>query len=206
MLSSEPADIPDRVDESSNTVDNLVSIETKDLSEFGYDYGIAVPIIIFISANITCLGVTYSCCPCLSMLFFSIVAIWIPKLSRPYNRRIKRLSWLALFSVFPFGMCVITVDPIHGPNPWTRLYLLRLTPPGTPRSEVEALIAKKGWMGGKFYYSEDYNKIPKLQRPISVTLSHSEMLDLPSTHYAEWIFDEEGKVITVEVTTFAICL
>ena|SRR5579872_2840660 len=180
--------------------------EIKNQPRFTYK-DLVQPIIIFGMVNASCLGVTYSNISCLSFMIILLMMFLIPRFTRYDKRRIRLLSLYALISVFPIGMCVIPlIDPIHAPNLWTELYLLRLTPPGTPRSEVQALIAKKGWKGGKFYVTEYYFSIPEKQRPISVTLSNSEHFGMPATHYAEWIFDEEGKVITVNVTTFAIFL
>lgn len=131
----------------------------------------------------------------------------VPIKSRSFGRKLSRQYLLALLSVFPFGCCILPLlDPLGGPDFLTKYYLLRLTPPGTNRSEVQALIMKKGWTGGKFYDTQSFNEIPEAQKPISITLSHTEFLNMPTWRYAEWVFDEEGNVITVEITEFSIFL
>jgi len=147
MSSPEPTKEPDRQIELNKVDEIPVPTEIKKHPRFIY-IATALPIIIFVSVNLSCLGVTYSNFSCLSILIILVTMFLVPRLSRSLNRRIKLLSLCALLSVFPFGLCMIPLfDPIHGPNSWTDLYLLRLTPPGTSRNDVQELIAKKGWKG-----------------------------------------------------------
>ncbi len=51
-----------------------------------------------------------------------------------------------------------------------------------------------------------FENVPKAQWPLSITLDHTQPLGMPTTRYAEWQFDEEGKVKTVEISGFSIFL
>jgi hypothetical protein len=196
MAASESHNEPGRQIELSKADEISVPREIKNWPRFIY-WEPVIPIIIFVSVNASCLGVTYSIFPCLSLIVL-IVMFLVSQLPR----RINALSFCALISVFPFYMCVIPFfDPIRRQDLWIQSSLLKQTPPGTPRNEVRALIAEKGWEAQPKYLWDDYIKIPELQRPIPVVLGTYQSFGGWTWRYAEWFFDEEGKVLTVKVST-----
>src|SRR5580698_6011751 len=115
MSSPEPAKEPDQPRELRTS--NDVPVPAKIDKRLRYLYwDIAPSVLILAIVNVSCLGLTYSFFPCLSISIICILMLLVPGIFwgvvrlNPINsglKRVTRLTFLALISVFPFGMCVI---------------------------------------------------------------------------------------------------
>jgi hypothetical protein len=138
---------------------------------------------------------------CVVPLFTLIFILLMPHLSWHFKQRVTILCLLGVLSAIPFELCVLPIfDSIRRPAWWQEYSLLRLTPPGTPRSEVQALIKRKSWGGRFVYFGEKEKAIPEIQRNIDACLGSYHTAIDKCFIYATWFFDEEGKVTRVEVT------
>jgi hypothetical protein len=107
--------------------------------------------------------------------------------------------------VIPCGLLPL-IDPIRRSDNSIQEWLLKETPIGTPRQEVEAFIKLRGWTRGGKYRGEEIEEVGQAkvdEHWLDYRLgSYSGPFD--TTVYAEWHFDETGKLDSIHVRKFAI--
>jgi hypothetical protein len=98
------------------------------------------------------------------------------------------------------------IDPIRRSDNSVQEWLLKKTPIGTPRHEVETFIEERGWTKGGRYRSEEIDKVGRAnveKHWLDYRLgSYWNVFD--TTVYAEWHFDETGKLDSIHVWKFTI--
>jgi hypothetical protein len=114
----------------------------------------------------------------------------------------RRIAHPLLLAALVAAAGYVFVRPFLDPNSLRRsgdqiaASLLELTPPGTAREEVEALIKERGWPPGGVVINDPNAR--------SVMLGQYRGFPFDITVFACWRFDARRRVRTVEVTKAAL--